>query len=93
MIAVKVTDWVTTSVPDPGLSVTTTWLAADLLHALAHKQAAAAATSILFEIFSNFIPTVSPTFVRFAILPHLLQRRVPKLGRISAPSSPSRRSG
>jgi hypothetical protein len=54
---------VTNSVPDPGLKVTTTWLVAVLLHALPHKQAAAATTSILFEIFRHFVPTVSPTLL------------------------------
>jgi hypothetical protein len=67
MIAVNVIDWVTTSVPDPGLNVTTTWLAAVLLHPFMNKPAAAAATSMLFEIFRHFIPTVSPTLMLFAI--------------------------
>jgi hypothetical protein len=76
IIAVNVTDCVTTSVPDPGLSVTTTWLEAVLLHALPHKLAAAAAISMLFEIFRHFIPTVSPTFLRSAIPSHLLRSQV-----------------
>jgi hypothetical protein len=93
IIAVKVTDCVTTSVPDPGLSVTTTWLAADLLHALPHKLATAATASMLFEIFRHFMPTVSPTLLPFVILPHLVHRRVPKLFRISLRPSLFRTSG
>jgi hypothetical protein len=40
----------------------------DLLHALPHRQAAAAANRMLFEMFRHFITTVSPTFARLYVI-------------------------
>jgi hypothetical protein len=67
-IAVNVTDCVTTSVLPAGLTWTTTWLA--LLpppQALTHRQAAAAANRMLFEMFRHFITTFSPAFARLSL--------------------------
>src|SRR6266850_1003252 len=66
--AVRVTDCVTTSVPPAGLTVTTTWLALDLLHALHHRQAATATNRMLSEMFRHFITTVSPAFARLSLI-------------------------
>src|SRR6266436_3571494 len=75
-IAVRVTSCLTTSVPPAGLTWTTTWLAFDLLHALPHRQAAAATNRMLFEMFRHFITTVSPAFARLSLV---FGRCIPKV--------------
>ncbi len=91
IVATIVCDCVGTMTDVVPVTVTTTTLAVLLLpHPLPQRPAKTIASRMILTLLCRFIPTVSPTFARFASVPRF---RIPKSFRKSQSSSHPRMSG